>query len=92
MNQIQQSNDKLFQQIADLIELSRKRVKTAIDTTMVYTYYHVGQYIVEDEQQGEHRAKYGKSVLSDLSNKLTNRFGKGWSVPQLKIIRQFYIL
>ena len=41
MNQIQQSNDKLFQQIADLIELSRKRVKTAIDTTMVYTYYHV---------------------------------------------------
>lgn len=92
MNQIQQSNDKLFQQIADLIELSRKRVKTAIDTTMVYTYYHVGQYIVEDEQQGEYRAKYGKNVLSDLSNKLTNRFGKGWSVPQLKIIRQFYII
>ena len=48
MNDIQLREDALFERISALIDLARKRVKTAIDTTMVYTYYGVGHYIVED--------------------------------------------
>ncbi len=58
---------------------------------MVYTYYNVGQYIVEEEQQGEQRAAYGKSVLKELSRRLTERFGEGWSVENLTLCRKFYL-
>ena len=90
MNDIQLREDALFERISALIDLARKRVKTAIDTTMVYTYYGVGHYIVEDEQQGEQRAQYGKAVLKNLSTRLTNKYGDGWSVDTLENCRKFY--
>lgn len=91
MNDIQLREDALFERISALIDLARKRVKTAIDTTMVYTYYGVGHYIVEDEQQGEQRAQYGKAVLKNLSARLTDKYGEGWSVETLKKCRFFYL-
>lgn len=91
MNEIKKREDSLFERISALIEEARKRVKTAIDTTMVYTYYGIGHYIVEDEQQGEQRAKYGQAVLKKLSIRLTDKYGGGWSLPHLKNIRQFYL-
>jgi len=57
---------------------------------MVYTYYEVGRYIVEDEQQGNYRAEYGKAVLKELAERLTTQFGKGWSMEQLQKYRFFY--
>jgi predicted nuclease of restriction endonuclease-like (RecB) superfamily len=80
----------LFEQVAELIEQARKRVATAINTAEVYTKYHIGRYIVEYEQQGEQRAAYGKKVLKLLSEKLTDRFGKGWSVETLTLCRKFF--
>ena len=91
MNDIQLREDALFERISALIDLARKRVKTAIDTTMVYTYYGVGHYIVEDEQQGEQRAQYGKAVLKNLSARLTDKYGEGWSVETLKKCRFSYL-
>ena len=91
MNSLQIREDSLFERISALIEEARKRVKTAIDTTMVYTYYGIGQYIVDDEQQGEQRAQYGQAVLKKLSVRLTDKYGEGWSLPHLKNIRQFYL-
>ena len=63
---------------------------TAVNVAEVYTKYSVGKYIVEDEQQGEYRAQYGKQVLQNLSIKLTERFGDGWTVDTLKRCRYFY--
>ena len=91
MNKLQIREDALFERISALIDLAHKRVKTAIDTTMVYTYYGVGQYIVEDEQQGEQRAQYGQAVLKNLSARLTDKYGEGWSVETLKKCRFFYL-
>ncbi len=91
MKDIQLREDALFECISALIDLARKRVKTAIDTTMVYTYYGVGQYIVEYEQQGEQRARYGQAVLKSLSARLTDKYGNGWSVETLKKCRLFYL-
>lgn len=80
----------LFEKVAALIEESRKRVATAVNTEMVYTYYCIGRYIVEDEQKGEARAIYGKAVLKNLSLSLTEKYGKGWSIETLKKCRYFY--
>ena len=92
MNDLQIREDALFERVSVLIDLAHKRVKTAIDTTMVYTYYGVGQYIVEDEQQGEQRAQYGQAVLKNLSARLTDKYGDGWSVETLKLCRRFFVV
>lgn len=57
---------------------------------MVHTYWHIGRLIVEDEQQGESRAAYGKQQLQQLSKELTAKFGKGFDVRNLRNMRKFY--
>ncbi len=58
---------------------------------MVYSNYEIGRMIVEEEQQGNMRAEYGQRILQKLSDKLTERYGKGFSYRNLKLFRQFYI-
>lgn len=84
------SEDELFEHVSTLIEESRRHVAKAVNTAMVYTYYGIGQYIVEFEQGGEYRAAYGKGVLNRLSARLTDKYGKGWSVETLTKCRKFY--
>lgn len=83
--------DELFDKISSLIERSRKHVRTSVNTTMVYTYYGVGYYIVEYEQGGKERAQYGESTLLLLSKKLTDKYGKGWGVDTLELSRKFFL-
>ena len=84
------NEEELFELISSLIVESRRHVAKAINMAMVYTYYGVGQYIVEFEQNGNYRATYGKEILNRLSVKLTDKFGKGWSVETLTKCRKFY--
>ena len=90
MAEIRATKDNLFEEISHLIEEARQHVKKAVNTAMVYTYYNIGKHIVENEQHNNQRAAYGKKVLQQLSNKLTDRFGKGWSVETLTKCRKFY--
>ena len=82
--------DALFERISALIEESRKKVATAVNIAEVYTKYEIGRHIVEDEQEGKARAAYGKQVLPILSQRLTDKFGSGWSLETLKSARKFY--
>lgn len=90
------TNDKdindLFLKVVDLVTQARERVATAVNIAEVYTKFHIGQYIVEYEQKGETRAEYGKAVLQELSKRLTEKFGNGWSYSNLRQIRQFYLV
>ncbi len=58
---------------------------------MVLAYWLIGREIVEALQGGEKRAEYGKKVVEELSARLTDRYGQGFSVPNLKNFRQFYL-
>ncbi len=82
--------NKFYEQIALLLKNGQKQAKTAVNLSMVYTYFEIGKMIVEEEQNGEYRAAYGKQLLQKLSDYLTSQFGKGFSVGNLKNIRQFY--
>lgn len=77
--------------IKELISSAKQNVKTAINVAMVYTYYEVGRRIIKQEQKGSNRAEYGKEVLKQLSVALTKEFEKGYSISNLKMIRQFYV-
>ena len=81
----------LATRIAELVENARQHVIAQVNTTMVCTYYEIGRIIVEHEQKGEKRAEYGKGVLKELSQSLTKRFGRGFSVDNLQNMRQFYL-
>jgi predicted nuclease of restriction endonuclease-like (RecB) superfamily len=81
---------QLFNQISVLIEQARQQVQHNINTAMVQTYWEIGRLIVEDEQQGKSRAEYGKAQLKHLSEKLTERFGKGFDITNLRNMRRFY--
>lgn len=69
-----QSKELLFN-ISVLLDNARKKVVSTVNQTMVITYFEIGRMIVEDEQNGENRAEYGKAVLKELSLYLTERFG-----------------
>lgn len=85
--------ESVFQQnILNLLKEARKNVKTAVNLSMVYTYYEVGKRIVQEEQNGQERADYGKYLIKELSEYLTKQFGKGFSITNLKQMRQFYLI
>ena len=87
------SNKKtsLYNKIASILEESRKFVARTVNTAMVQTYFEIGRLIVEEEQHGNIRAEYGKETLKKLSEKLTANYGKGFSVTNLKQMRDFYL-
>jgi len=58
---------------------------------MVEAYWQIGKRIVEQEQEGSERAKYGEAILKELSINLTHEFGKGFSEPNLRNFRQFFL-
>lgn len=82
---------QLFENISSLLDNARKKVAVAVNQTMVLTYFEIGRMIVEEEQNGQERAEYGKALLKDLSLHLTEKFGKGFSEDNLSNMRKFYI-
>ena len=87
-NIVETSN--LYEYSRDLILNSRKLVYQTANFAMVETYWRIGEKIVE-EQGGTERAKYGDSLIDGLSEKLTTEFGKGFTVRNLRAMRQFYL-
>ena len=83
---------KTLNEIKSILKKSRYNILHAINKEMLNAYFNVGRKIVEVEQKGEKRAKYGHKLLEFLSEELTAEFGKGFSITTLKNMRIFYIL
>ena len=81
----------LLKEIRDLIFAARKAAVRNINTMQVLMNYEIGRRIVKHEQSGKERAAYGKELLKALSGRLTKEFGKGFSLTNLKLMRQFYL-
>jgi predicted nuclease of restriction endonuclease-like (RecB) superfamily len=80
----------LVQSIGGLIQSARVRVIQTINTEMVNLYWEIGRHIVEYEQGGSDRAKYGEGLIERLSIDLTQQFSKGFSARNLKNMRMLY--
>lgn len=83
--------DSVISDIKDIIFAGRESVYNAANKAMILTYWNVGKRIVEEEQHGEHRAEYGKKLLSYLSDRLIEEFGNGFSERNLRNFRKFYL-
>ena len=83
--------NKLADNIACLVNETKSRLAQTVNVTLVATYWNIGKYIVEFEQQGNAKAKYGTSLLSSLAKLLRMKLGKGYSHPNLNNMRKFYL-
>lgn len=83
---------RLFDRVAAILEEARSRVVRTVNTQMVIAYWLIGREIVQEEQGGRKRASYGDALLEDLSRRLTKRYGKGYSVANLRNFRQFHLV
>lgn len=85
-------NPAFLETVSGVLSQAKENARTAVNLSMVYAYFEIGKMIVEEEQHGENRAAYGKQLLKELSAYLTERFGKGYSAENLKLIRRFYLV
>jgi len=84
--------ENLLAKIKRLIEEARQTVVKHVDRTMTITYFLIGRYIVEDEQQGKTRADYSAKTLKTLSQALSKEYRKGFSERNLQMMRKFYLI
>ena len=90
-SEISSINESFYQEIRTALDKARNTVHQAVNTAMVQTYWYIGQKIVEEEQNGSAKAKYGQHLIKQLSQRLSQDFGSGFSVANLKNFRQFYL-
>jgi predicted nuclease of restriction endonuclease-like (RecB) superfamily len=81
----------LLEALRSLIHDGRGRALRAVDMVQVQTCWEIGRHIVEFEQQGAARAAYGKKLLPRLATELTEEFGKGFDVTNLRHMRGFFL-
>jgi DUF1016 N-terminal domain len=82
----------LVSQISSIFTKGQHKVAYAINAAMLETYWQIGQYIVEFEQNGKSKATYGQSLLQNLSKDLSRVHGKGFSHSNLMRMRLFYVV
>ncbi len=80
----------LLERVVAILEQARGNVVRAVNTQMVWAYWLIGREIVQELQGGEERAAYGQQVLDTLARSLSQRYGRGFSVTNLKYFRLFY--
>jgi len=85
------TEEQLFVQIKQMLDNARRHIARTVNSTTVEAYWQVGKYIVEYEQQGNVRAEYGKGVIISLSKRLMAEYGSGFTIANLKFMRQFYL-
>ena len=94
INEIIQSDqtlDSLITNSIELIQYARQFAAKQVNLIQLMTYYSLGRWIVEVQQEGQERAKYGKKVITTLSEHLTEKFGRGFSATNLEYARKFYM-
>ena len=91
LDKLSAQREGLFARISEILEAARGRVIRSVNQATVTAYWLIGREIVQAIQEGEVRAAYGKSLIEELSTRLTEHYGKGFSTTNLWYFRQFYL-
>ncbi len=91
MNGIEKSTENFYNKVKKLLKQAQTTVVQTLNKTMVITYFEIGKMIIEEEQKGKERAKYGQQLTGELSRRLSKEFGKGFSVTNIQQMRNFYL-
>ena len=90
-NEISQYNS-ILDDLRKIINSGRDSAYAAVNSIGILTYWNIGKRIVENEQQGENRAEYGKKLTKVLAEQLSKEFGNTYSQRNLEYYRKFYLV
>ena len=90
-DKIERTDNNFYKSIKKILQTARDSAYRQVNFIMVEAYWHIGQRIVEEEQKGEDRAKYGSYLIKELSERLTADFGKGFSKRNIYNMKKFYL-
>lgn len=85
------SDQSFFREVREILARARGSAVRAVNSVMVEAYWSIGKRIVEEEQDGHAKARYGAQLLQNLSTHLTRELGRGFSLANLRNMRQFYL-
>jgi len=91
-SEMQKNIKETYVNIRNILIEARTKVTHTVNFAMVQAYWSIGRIIVEEEQKGKNKANYGSYLIKELSKKLTDDFGKGFTPTNLKYIRRFYLI
>ena len=83
--------ESILASMVDLLESARRLSARSVNSVMTGTYWETGRRIIELEQGGQKRAKYGIQLIERLASDLTERFGRGFSEANIQYMRRFYV-
>jgi len=83
-----ENTDKLFKELAQIIERGKKKVTSQVNNTMTMVYWYVGKRINEEVIKNE-RAEYGKQIVTTVSTQLVMQYGKGFTEKNVRRMMQF---
>lgn len=91
-NTLNPNEKDLYLNIKNILDKARKITYTSINFEMVKAYWNIGRIIVENEQAGALRGKYGKAILKNISSRLQGEYGQGFDIRNLQQMKKFYTL
>jgi hypothetical protein len=83
--------DSVLTGVMELLDTARRASARVVNSVMTATYWEAGRRIVEHEQAGQKRAEYGEELIQRLSLDLTRKYGRGFGVVQVAVMRQFFL-
>lgn len=85
------NEQQFYEDVRFILQQAREQAYNSANGIMTYAYWNVGRRIVEQEQYGEKKARYGSYLIKNLSKQLSDEFGTGFSAANLRNCRQFYL-
>lgn len=82
---------QFYKDVRDILENARSNAYMVANDIMTYAYWNVGKRIVEQELKGSAKAKYGSYIIKRLAQELSDQYGTGFSIANIKNCRQLYV-
>jgi len=83
-------NPSVITDIKVIISNAKEKAIRLVDHERTLMYWHIGQRIFEEEQDGKERADYGGYLTKFIAGQLEPQYGSGFSKRQIELLRQFY--
>ena len=83
--------ETVFGEVSEIVETARRSAARSVNAVMTAAYWLIGRHIAELEQEGRSRAEYGKETVERLATDLSARYGRGFSVRNVWLMRAFYL-
>ncbi len=82
---------KFYHDVHEILDEAKSKTYEVANNIMTYAYWNVGKRIIEQEQKGNRKAKYGSYLIKRLSQELSDEYGTGFSIANIRNCRQLYL-